>query len=447
MCGREDALDATWHERTLGTVSSLRREAEASEEAHHAVAEVERRARALLNTSPDVLAEEAGLGLDAAPVREAWEAWEALREESVESLAAKLPERTMELAAAAETLREAAETQRPALERGWRAVALDLHGWLTDARKVQENAELVKRLGQAEKRLSAETQAMRDDRFAPIKDRVFRHWELLRARSSVEIAGLALAGRRTSRKVEIDVAVDGTPAAALGVMSQGELHALALSLFLPRATLKESPFGFLFIDDPVQAMDLARVDGLARVLQDVARTHQVVVFTPDDRLPAAARRLQVQARILTVERAPESVVEVRPALDPVKQHLDDAYALAKTRGLPEEVAARVIPGLCRQAVEAACTEVVRRRRLAAGQPHAEVEKLLEVLHRLVERGNTVVVIEHHLDVIKTADHIIDLGPEGGDKGGDIVDTGTPEEVANNPLSYTGQALQPVLFSR
>ena len=80
-----------------------------------------------------------------------------------------------------------------------------------------------------------------------------------------------------------------------------------------------------------------------------------------------------------------------------------------------------------------------------GLHFADVEKLLEVLNRLVERGNTVVVIEHNLDVIKTADHIVDLGPEGGDKGGDIVVTGTPEEVANSPLSYTGQALERVLF--
>ena len=81
-----------------------------------------------------------------------------------------------------------------------------------------------------------------------------------------------------------------------------------------------------------------------------------------------------------------------------------------------------------------------------GLHFADVEKLLEVLNRLVDRGNTIVVIEHNLDVIKTADHIIDLGPEGGDKGGGIVAQGTPEEVANNPLSYTGQALQGVLFS-
>jgi len=74
----------------------------------------------------------------------------------------------------------------------------------------------------------------------------------------------------------------------------------------------------------------------------------------------------------------------------------------------------------------------------------DVRKLLEVLHRLVETGNSVVVIEHNLDVIKTADWIIDLGPEGGVKGGEIVAVGTPEEVAKNARSYTGQYLTPLL---
>jgi excinuclease ABC subunit A len=67
-----------------------------------------------------------------------------------------------------------------------------------------------------------------------------------------------------------------------------------------------------------------------------------------------------------------------------------------------------------------------------------------VLSRLVESGNTVVVIEHNLDVIKTADWVIDLGPEGGDKGGELVAAGTPEQVARNAASYTGRYLRPVL---
>ncbi|MCI9155850.1 MAG: excinuclease ABC subunit UvrA, partial [Lawsonibacter sp.] len=79
-----------------------------------------------------------------------------------------------------------------------------------------------------------------------------------------------------------------------------------------------------------------------------------------------------------------------------------------------------------------------------GLHSADVHKLIEVLQRLVEGGNTVVVIEHNLDVIKTADYIIDLGPEGGDGGGNIVCTGTPEEVAACPGSYTGQYLKKIL---
>ena len=74
----------------------------------------------------------------------------------------------------------------------------------------------------------------------------------------------------------------------------------------------------------------------------------------------------------------------------------------------------------------------------------DVRLLLEVLHRLVDKGNSVVVIEHNLDVLKTADHIIDLGPEGGDQGGYIVAEGTPEEVAKVEKSHTGAFLREVL---
>ena len=75
---------------------------------------------------------------------------------------------------------------------------------------------------------------------------------------------------------------------------------------------------------------------------------------------------------------------------------------------------------------------------------ADVHRLVEVLDTLVDAGNTVIVIEHNLDVIKRADHIIDLGPEGGAAGGTIVAEGTPEQVAANPASYTGKYLAPML---
>ena len=75
---------------------------------------------------------------------------------------------------------------------------------------------------------------------------------------------------------------------------------------------------------------------------------------------------------------------------------------------------------------------------------ADVHRLIEVLQKLVDVGNTVIVIEHNLDLIKCADHIIDLGPEGGSAGGEIVAEGTPEQVAAVPGSFTGQYLRPLL---
>ncbi len=76
----------------------------------------------------------------------------------------------------------------------------------------------------------------------------------------------------------------------------------------------------------------------------------------------------------------------------------------------------------------------------------DIEQLLKVLHSLRDRGNTIVVIEHNLDVIKTADWIIDMGPEGGARGGEVLAVGTPEEVAEHPASYTGKYLKPLLNS-
>ena len=79
-----------------------------------------------------------------------------------------------------------------------------------------------------------------------------------------------------------------------------------------------------------------------------------------------------------------------------------------------------------------------------GLHFADIQLLLDVLHRLRDHGNTIVIIEHNLDVIKTADWIVDMGPEGGDGGGTVIAQGTPEQVAESPLSYTGKYLKPML---
>ncbi len=75
---------------------------------------------------------------------------------------------------------------------------------------------------------------------------------------------------------------------------------------------------------------------------------------------------------------------------------------------------------------------------------ADVHKLVDILQRLVDTGNTIIVIEHNLDLIKTADYIIDLGPEGGEAGGTVVQVGTPEQIIKNEKSYTGKFLKPFI---
>jgi hypothetical protein len=115
---------------------------------------------------------------------------------------------------------------------------------------------------------------------------------------------------------------------------------------------------------------------LARVLDSAAKDRQVVVLTHDDRLPEAVRRLNIAATVIGVTRRERSVMELRRELDPVARHLADARALALTSDLPRKAAQRVIPGLCRAAIEAACMEAVRRRRLGRGDKHADVEDAL-----------------------------------------------------------------------
>ena len=161
---------------------------------------------------------------------------------------------------------------------------------------MSSEAAAVHALKAAEDWLRSIATTIHNERFEPIKERVKKIWEMLRTQSHVELENVTFQGRSTSRRVSLDVTVDGKLAGALGVMSQGELHSLALALFLPRATLEYSPFRFLLIDDPVQSMDAARVEGLARVLEMVAKKRQVVIFTHDDRLTEAIRRLRIEAQ-------------------------------------------------------------------------------------------------------------------------------------------------------
>jgi recombinational DNA repair ATPase RecF len=376
VCGKPKALDKQWHAHKQEETRKLRDAAREAMTAQQTGESVRRRAQQLPVPAIDVLSRAKQIGLDAEPALEALEQFKAGPFAELDALADHLEKSAPPLRNAVESLRKAAEAEIQKREDRWKPVAPLLAEWLQKARQARADNEAIKPLKNAEAWLKQAASDIRDERFQPIKERAQAVWNQLRLQSNVALDDIRLSGSATKRQVELDVTVDGVEGAALGVMSQGELHALALSLFIPRATLAESPFRFVVIDDPVQSMDPARVDGLGRVLDATAKDRQVVVFTHDDRLPEAVRRLGINATVREVTRREGSVVEVRNARDPVKRHLDDAFAVAQTEGLPPAAARRVIPGLCRLAIDAACSEAVRRRRLARGERHADVEEML-----------------------------------------------------------------------
>ena len=385
MCG-EGQLDDAWAESTRRTVADLRAAARAFQEATTQAAEARRGALRHVTGAPDVLRSATSVGIDATGVMHAYEQLELVRRiDDDTTLARMLIDRVGDVAAGIERVAEQAIAKAREREDAWRPHVGAVLEWLGQARPAAEGHEHVPRLKSAEQAVKDVTAELRTERWEPIAAMAKHHWETLRHQSNVEISDVVLAGSSTNRHVDIDVTIDGVDGAALGVMSQGELHALALALFLPRATMDQSPFRFVVIDDPVQSMDPARVDGLARVLEEVAATRQVVVFTHDDRLAEAIRRLQIEATVLEVARGSRSRVEVRVAMTPARRYLDDARALALTPELPALIATRTVAGFCRLALEAAATDQARRSMHAAGVPHAEVDDRLTRAANLLPR--------------------------------------------------------------
>jgi recombinational DNA repair ATPase RecF len=377
VCGREGALDKSWGRKQQTALGRLRASAKEVDAAHERAEAARKRWEELAVLKGDALQRAAEVGLDLTELVEALGVWIGARDiTDLEQLASHVETASGPLREAVVKLREAARARLQRQEDAWRPVAADIASWLLAAQPAVEQAGHLERVKQAEAWLKKAAAGIRDDRFGPIAERAAGIWERLRQQSHVELGRIQLTGEGNRRRVVLDVTVDGVTGAALGVMSQGELHALALSLFIPRATLPESPFRFIVIDDPVQSMDPARVDGLARVLESASADRQVVVFTHDDRLAEAVRRLDIAADVVEVTRREGSVVELRRALDPIGRYLEDALAVAATAELPASTAAHVVPGLCRLALEAACMDVVRRRRLTRGEAHAEVTRLL-----------------------------------------------------------------------
>ena len=179
--------------------------------------------------------------------------------------------------------------------------------------------------------------------------------------------------------------MDGQPTKALSVMSQGEQHALALALFLPRATAANSPFRFVVLDDPIQAMDPAKIDGFVQVLSEVAQTHQVIVFSHDDRLASVIRETGVDARLIEVVRESGSKVTIRDNVNPALRAVNDIFALIKDDRLPDEIRARVLPGLFRMALESAAKQAYYTKQSMAGRARSEFEDAWTSAKKTVSR--------------------------------------------------------------
>ena len=301
-----------------------------------------------------------------------------LTEQGVLEVAGRLTERGAQARTAVEALREQARAELDRRENLWRPLRRQLLEWLPTARRGQKSAARLTDVQAAADWLTHVEDDVRAERFRPIAERARRYWETMGKGSSVSLDDLTLAGQANRRHLEIATSVDGQDTPALAVMSQGELNALSLSLFLARALLPESPFRFLVIDDPVQAMDPTKVEGLARVLAEAAAERQIIVFTHDERLPAAVNRLRIEHRLLAVTRRENSQVECQLVKEPVLRHLEDARAVLLTHSLDDQTRQRVIPGFCRQALEAACLEAVWRNRTAAGHDIAKTEQ--DVIH-------------------------------------------------------------------
>lgn len=339
--------------------------------------------RAPINALEDVLTD----------VRAAWDALEAAPQGDLE-LARHLERHSTSLELAMQTMRVEATKALAERDDAWSPLASKISSWCETWEEALKSKPAVDQLTAAEKWLKENDTRLKNERIAPISDQAKHVWSLLRQESNVDLGDLRLEGQATRRRVTITATIDGEEAGgALPVMSQGELHALALALFLPRASLEDSPFRFLILDDPVQAMDPAKVDGLVAVLTEIAKTRQVVVFSHDDRLPAAVRRLNSSGRVYEVVRGPNSELKISPAENPAARYLSDAEALCKDAHVPDETLRRTLPGLLRMAIEAAARDRFYSHRLVRGAPLHEVESAWNSTHGTSQRVSLAIYDE------------------------------------------------------
>ncbi|MFC7547994.1 AAA family ATPase [Plantactinospora sp. GCM10030261] len=303
-----------------------------------------------------------------------------------EALAGLGPDRVAwdSVVAAHTTLVKAAAGWLAQRHDAWREPGAAIRRWADTAAMVRAEAPALALLTKARAALDTAEKAIRADRLGSFATQSDRIWQKLRQESNVELRRLRMEGVNNTRRVLFPVAADGVETSALAVMSQGELHALGLAVFLPRACADTSPYRFVIIDDPVQSMDPTKIDGLAEVLREVALTRQVIVFTHDDRLPEAIRRLDIEADVREVTRRQGSIVEIRKVCDPADRYLDDARALVAA-DIADEAKYLMVAGFCRSAIESVSMDRYRAAEHRRGTPYQQIQEGLSRAHTVKDR--------------------------------------------------------------
>ncbi|SDK19954.1 AAA domain-containing protein [Actinopolyspora mzabensis] len=371
VCG-VGTLDAEWSTRVTAQLAEDDQRQAAAQQARANMRDRAAALRRLVTTTPP-LVEPDGVELAAFDrARAAIDRWTNMPETDA-ALADHVTRTYPELAEAMSELTAEARDLITEREDAWAPLAARIIEWVRRAREARAQSEALTDGKNASTWLKDNTHLLRNERLQPLAIEARTIWSELRQESNVDLESISLTGNGNRRRVALNAEVDGENAGALGVMSQGELHALALALFLPRATMPESPFRFIVLDDPIQAMDPAKVDGFVQVLARLAQDRQVVVLSHDDRLPESARRTGVDARILHVTRGSGSTVDITESHHPAQRHVADARTIAHDEQLDNDVKADVLPGLCRMAVEAAARDIFLARRFSRGADRATTE--------------------------------------------------------------------------
>ncbi|MBB5997930.1 recombinational DNA repair ATPase RecF [Streptomonospora salina] len=305
-CGTAGEFGSEWEQRARAEIRALEPVAANAAAAYERADNARDQARFLMAPMPSWLPPDSELG-------RVWAEWEAGAEiTDLAALAEHIETVGRRLRSTAIAARKEAGEKLDDPTDGWSELAEQLGAWVRDAREATAAGETLGPAERALEWLAGIAREIRAERLRPLASHAEQVWHRLRQERRIDLEAMRLVGRGARRRVAVDVAVDGSEndGNAPGLLSQGEFQALALSICLPRTMVPDNPFGFLLLDDPVQAMDTETVEGLAAVLAEVGRHRQLIVFTHDTRLSDALYRLGLPADIRRIQRDATSNVWV-----------------------------------------------------------------------------------------------------------------------------------------